>query len=88
MSRPGAATERSGGMDWPTIFMRNGHLLVLTVALIFAAGWSSLNNMPRLEDPVITTRNAIIVTIAPGSTAERVEALVAQPLEDRLLEVP
>ncbi len=69
------------------LFLRNGHLFVLTVAIILVAGLSSLQNMPRLEDPVITTRNAQIITLSPGSSAERVEALISEPIEVAMQEI-
>ena len=43
--------------------------------------------MPRIEDPRITTRNAIITTPLPGASAERVEAQVTEPIETELREV-
>ncbi len=73
--------------SWRDAFFRNGHLAVLTVLVIVLAGISALNNLPRIEDPRITTRNALIVTEFPGASAERVEALVTKTLEDELREV-
>ncbi|MEE4300792.1 MAG: efflux RND transporter permease subunit, partial [Pseudomonadales bacterium] len=59
----------------------------LSVVLVFVAGLSALTSLPRIEDPRITTRNAIILTALPGASAERVEALVAKPIEDALREL-
>ena len=73
--------------SWRDAFYRNAHLLVLTVLVIVLAGVSALNNLPRIEDPRITTRNALIITNFPGASAERVEALVTKPLEEELREV-
>ncbi|MEO1201862.1 MAG: efflux RND transporter permease subunit, partial [Pseudomonadota bacterium] len=69
------------------LLFRNGHLLVLAVLVIAMAGMSALNSLPRIEDPRITTRNALVVTEFPGASAERVEALVTKPLEQELREV-
>ena len=69
------------------LFYRNRQLLVLTLALIVVWGVSALLSLPRMEDPQITQRNAQIVTFLPGATAERVESLVTQPLEDQLFEL-
>ncbi len=74
-------------MPLARLFFRNRHLTLLTVAVLIAAGLSALSNLPRLEDPRITTRNAIVITPYPGATAMRVEALVSKPLEDRLREI-
>ncbi|MEM9704327.1 MAG: efflux RND transporter permease subunit, partial [Planctomycetota bacterium] len=69
-------------------FLKNPYLLWLTVAVLAVAGWSALASMPRLEDPRITNRFATIVTAFPGADAERVEALVTEPLEVSLQTVP
>jgi multidrug efflux pump subunit AcrB len=69
------------------LFTRNRHLLILTIVMILVAGTSALISLPRIEDPRITTRNAIIVTSFPGASAARVEALVTKKIEDRLREL-
>lgn len=72
---------------WYTIFFRRGHLLALSIIIILVAGISSLNNLPRLEDPRIDLRNVLIFTSYPGASPERVEALVSDVLEDELREL-
>ncbi|MEM9401373.1 MAG: efflux RND transporter permease subunit [Pseudomonadota bacterium] len=69
------------------LLVRNTHLLVLSILVLVLAGASALDNLPRIEDPRITLRNAFIITQFPGAAAERVEALVTKPLEDKLREV-
>ncbi|MCT0213246.1 MULTISPECIES: efflux RND transporter permease subunit [unclassified Synechococcus] len=69
------------------LFHRNRQLLLLTVLLVVVWGLSSLLTLPRLEDPLITQRNALVITTLPGATPERVEALITKPLEDALLEL-
>jgi multidrug efflux pump subunit AcrB len=69
------------------LFHRNRQLLLLTVLLVVVWGLSSLLTLPRLEDPLISQRNALVVTTLPGATPERVEALITKPLEDALLEL-
>ncbi len=64
--------------------LENRHLLVLTIVVILVAGVSALVNLPRLEDPSITNRNPMAITFFPGASAERVEALVSEPLEQEL----
>ncbi|MEM7012661.1 MAG: efflux RND transporter permease subunit, partial [Verrucomicrobiota bacterium] len=71
-----------------TLFLENRHLLVLTIVLMLAAGFSALQSLPRLEDPIITNRNPQVITIFPGATAERVEALVTEKIEQELKEIP
>ncbi|MEM8680420.1 MAG: efflux RND transporter permease subunit, partial [Planctomycetota bacterium] len=66
---------------------RNPRLAILMVALILVAGLSSYMVLPRMEDPILTERVAMINTIYPGANAERVEALVTEPIEELLREV-
>ena len=65
----------------------NRRLLVLSISLILVAGLSSYALLPRMEDPVLTQRAAIINTVYPGASAERVEALVTEKLEEELREI-
>ena len=70
-----------------TLFYRNTRLLILTVVLIAVWGISSYFTLPRLEDPELVSRNAIVKTFLPGADAERVEALVTEKIEDKLTEI-
>jgi multidrug efflux pump len=69
---------------WFTVFFRRGHLLALAIIILLTAGLSALTTLPRLEDPRIDTRNVLVLTAYPGASAERVEALVTDVLEDEL----
>jgi multidrug efflux pump subunit AcrB len=77
-------TGPSGIGRWAAHLVDNGHLLGLAVALSLLAGLAAWGSLPRIEDPRITTRNALVVTTLPGGDAERVESLVTKPLEDAL----
>ncbi|MEM6333321.1 MAG: efflux RND transporter permease subunit [Planctomycetota bacterium] len=70
-----------------TLFFRNRHLLWLTVVMIFVGGLSASLTLPRLEDPRIVNRGTMIITNVPGVSAERVEALVTEVLEEGLDEI-
>ena len=72
---------------WYTLFYRRGHLLILSLLVLVTAGLSALGSLPRIEDPRIDTRNALVIPQYPGASAERVEALVSDVLEDRLREI-
>jgi multidrug efflux pump len=69
---------------WYSVFFRNGHLLVLSIMVLLVAGLSAINNIPRLEDPRIDTRFVLVITPYAGASAERVEALVTDVIEDEL----
>lgn len=68
-------------------FYKNTRLLVLTVGLILVAGLSSFYVLPRMEDPRLVSRIAIVNTRFPGAEADRVEALVTEKLEEELQEI-
>lgn len=63
---------------------RNPRLLVLCVAVIVAAGTAAFLVLPRLEDPVLGRRVAVLSTVYPGAHPRQVEALVTVPLEAQL----
>ncbi|MBV6631736.1 MAG: efflux RND transporter permease subunit [Alphaproteobacteria bacterium] len=67
-----------------TLFLDYPRLLVLAIGVLLAAGLGSILTVPRLEDPRLTNRVSTIVTPFPGADAERVEALVTEPIEDAL----
>ncbi len=69
---------------WLGIFFDNKYLLALTIVVTLVAGVSALSGLPRLEDPVITNRNPLILTVFPGASADRVEALVTEKIETEL----
>ncbi|GIU45943.1 acriflavin resistance protein [Shewanella colwelliana] len=64
--------------------VENGRLASLVIALLIVAGLGAINSLPRMEDPNITNRFASVVTHYPGASAERVEALVTEVLENQL----
>ncbi|KOP23005.1 acriflavine resistance protein B [Hapalosiphon sp. MRB220] len=70
-----------------TLFYRNVQLLLLAICLIVVWGLSAFLTMPRLEDPVLTQRNALIKTAFPGATVERVETLVTDKIEEELSDI-
>ncbi|MEM9016026.1 MAG: efflux RND transporter permease subunit [Verrucomicrobiota bacterium] len=72
---------------WVGIFFDNRYLLALVSIVTLVAGFSALNGLPRQEDPVITNRGATILTVFPGASADRVEALVTEKIEDELDEI-
>ncbi|MEQ9070815.1 MAG: efflux RND transporter permease subunit, partial [Gimesia chilikensis] len=69
------------------LFYRNRRLLILLMALIAVAGLSSFYIQPRMEDPVLTKRSALVQTRFPGADATRVESLVSEKIEEELREI-
>ncbi|MEM6449548.1 MAG: efflux RND transporter permease subunit [Cyanobacteria bacterium P01_D01_bin.105] len=64
------------------VFYRNRQLLFLTLTLIVVWGASAFLTLPRLEDPEIVQRVSTITTVFPGASAERVESLVTDKIEE------
>ena len=74
-------------IDATTLVYRNRHLLWLMIAIAVVAGLSTMLTIPRLEDPRIVNRGPLVITAFPGASAERVEALVSDPIETALEEI-
>jgi len=72
---------------WSDLFYRRRRLLVLAVGLIAVAGLSSLQSLPRQEDPALSRRFGDIVTRWPGGSADRIEALITEKIEAKILEL-
>ena len=68
-------------------FFRNTRLLILSFVLITFWGLSAFQSLPRQEDPTQTARTAIVTTVFPGASAERVEALVTEVSESEMSEI-
>ena len=55
--------------------------------IIFVAGIATFLNFPSQEEPTVTVRDAMVTALNPGLPAERVEQLIARPIEERLREL-
>ena len=62
----------------------NIRLASIFTLLLLVAGFGALYNLPRMEDPHIINRFASVVTHFPGASAERIEVLVTEVLENKL----
>ena len=69
------------------LFYRNSRLLILTICLILVWGLSSFSGLPRMEDPQLSQWYGKISTSFPGASAQRVETLVTDKLEQELLKM-
>lgn len=56
--------------------------------VILLSGLGTYNTMSRDEDPGFTIRTALVTTIFPGASPERVEQLVTDKLEKAIQEMP
>lgn len=69
------------------LFYRQPRLTVLALGLIFVAGLSAFNSIPRQEDPELTERFGGVTTYLPGASAERIETLITEKIENALQEI-
>jgi multidrug efflux pump subunit AcrB len=62
-------------------------LVFLVMFMLCLSGLASFGNMARQEDPQFPSRNGLITVLYPGATAEQLERLVLEPLEDEISQV-
>ncbi|MBR6989496.1 MAG: efflux RND transporter permease subunit [Bacteroidaceae bacterium] len=68
-------------MDRPTAFWSFMVMIILAGALAFSS-------MPKLEDPAVAVKQAMVIIPYQGATAHEVELKVVQPMEDVLRTLP
>ncbi len=69
-------------------FLFNPRVLLLAIGFLTVLGLGAIQTLPRLEDPVIRSRSATVLTLYPGADAARVEALVTRVIEDEVRTLP
>lgn len=72
----------------PEFFLRRPTLFWSFTAFILLAGVIAFVQMPKLEDPAVATKQAMVAVAWPGADAHQVELQVAQPVEDALRTLP
>ncbi|MDA0739256.1 MAG: efflux RND transporter permease subunit [Nitrospirae bacterium] len=65
----------------------NNRITAIALLIIFLAGISSYQKLPRNEDPGFIIRVALVMTYFPGASPERVEQLVTDKLEKAIQEI-
>ncbi|MGI9546051.1 MAG: efflux RND transporter permease subunit [Flavobacteriaceae bacterium] len=65
----------------------NPSVIYVMIGIFFFIGLSAYFSMPREDFPEVTETKIYISTVYPGNTAEDIERLVTDPLEDRLKNV-
>ncbi len=73
---------------WRTVFFRLPRLAALFLLVALAGGVGAVLSLGRQEDPTLIERFGFVLTTLPGADAERMEALVTEPIEAALLELP
>jgi len=72
---------------WSSAYYRNLHLLMMTLIVIVAAGFSAWSSLPKIEDPRITQRNISVITEFPGASARLVESSVTELVESSIASI-
>lgn len=67
--------------------LENSKLVYLGVAILMVGGILAYDSMPKLEDPAIKVKQAMVVTTYPGASAHQVELEVTDPLEKSIGEM-
>lgn len=68
--------------------MKRSTLFWSLMTFILIAGVLAFLQMPKLEDPAVSVKQAMVVVPYPGATAHEVELKVAQTMEDELRALP
>ncbi|MFT7617413.1 MAG: multidrug efflux pump subunit AcrB [Planctomycetota bacterium] len=69
-------------MTLPEFALRKKPIVLAAVSLLMLWGCMATMKNSRREDPEFTIRTCVIATIWPGATAEDVENLITDPLEE------
>jgi len=75
-------------MDITAAAIHKKRITIVALVIVAVSGLMTYRTMPRAEDPGFTIRVALIQTIFPGASPERVEQLVTDKLEKRIQEMP
>jgi multidrug efflux pump len=67
--------------------LKRSRFTLAAAALLMIAGIASLFGFPATEEPTVPTRVATVEAYFPGASSERVEQLVARPIEERVREI-
>jgi multidrug efflux pump subunit AcrB len=64
--------------------LNNSRTVVMTLLLIILGGTTAFVRLPKLEDPLITIREALVYAKYPGMPVEQVERLLTRPIEEKI----
>ncbi len=64
--------------------LNNSRTVVIMMLVIFFGGIILFGKIPKLEDPRITIREALVVAQNPGMSVEKIERLITRPIEEEV----
>ncbi len=68
----------------PEFAVRHRTMVITIVSLVVVWGLFAFQTMPRREDPEFTIMTCVVTAQWPGASAEKVEQLITDPLEEAL----
>ena len=66
----------------------NSKLVSFLIAVLIVGGLVSYYTLPKLEDPELKVRQALVVGVYPGASAHEVELQLVDPLEKSIRQMP
>lgn len=64
--------------------LNNSRTVIMTIFLIVVGGLYAFIALPKLEDPFITIREAVVTAKYPGMAVAEVERLITRPIEEKI----
>ncbi len=64
--------------------LNNSRTVVMVILLVIVGGIYAFKELPKLEDPFITIREALVSARYPGMPVEQVERLIVRPIEEKI----
>ncbi len=74
-------------MNLAKLALENSRITASGILLIVLVGVSSFLSVPSAEDPTITIREVTVTASYPGMSPDRVEELIAKPLEAKMRQI-
>lgn len=68
-----------------TFFLAKNHFTILLAIVLIFAGFFAVGAIPKESSPEIQIPVGVITTVLPGASAEDVESLITNKVEDRVL---
>ena len=64
--------------------LNNSRTVIMVILLVIVGGGYAFRALPKLEDPFITIREALVIAKYPGMPVEQVERLIVRPIEEEI----
>jgi len=64
--------------------LKNSRTIILLQLIIVIGGFAIFPSFPKLEDPPVTIREAVVTAYFPGMSPDRIERLITRPIEEEI----